>query len=99
MPMIASSAIHEELQGKIAEGVLTTQSTCDAVPTYWAPKENVHDLLRYLKDEVSQPYRMLYDLTAIDDRPRKHRDNQLNSDFTVVYHLLSFDRNQYVRIK
>lgn len=99
MPTIANPAIPEELQGKIGEGALTSQSTCDGVPTYWATKENVHDLLRYLKDEVSQPYRMLYDLTAIDDRPRKHRDGQPNSDFTVVYHLLSFDRNQYVRIK
>ena len=99
MPTIANPAIHEELQGMIGEGVLTPQSTCDGVPTYWATKDNVHDLLRYLKDEVSQPYRMLYDLTAIDDRTRKHCDSPPNSDFTVVYHLLSFDRNQYVRIK
>ena len=62
-------------------------------------KENIHDLLRYLKNEIPQPYRMLYDLTAIDERARKHRDGQPTSDFTVVYHLLSFDRNQYVRIK
>jgi len=99
MPTIANPAIHEELQGMIGEGVLTPQLTCDGVPTYWATKDNVHDVLRYLKDEVSQSYRMLYDLTAIDDRTRKHRDSQPNSDFTVVYHLLSFDRNQYVRIK
>jgi len=99
MPTIASPVIHEELQVQIGEGELTPQLTCDGVPTYWATRDNVHDLLRYLKDEVSQPYRMLYDLTAIDDRPRKHRDSQPNSDFTVVYHLLSLDRNQYVRIK
>ena len=42
---------------------------------------------------------MLYDLTAIDERMRTHRDGQPPSDFTVVYHLLSFDRNEYVRIK
>ena len=52
-----------------------------------------------LKEEVDQPYRMLYDLTAIDERMRVHRDGQPASDFTVVYHLLSFDRNEYVRIK
>jgi NADH-quinone oxidoreductase subunit C/D len=99
MPTLANLAIHEQLLGRISEGVLTSQSTCDGIPTYWATKENIHALLRYLKDEVSLPYRMLYDLTAIDDRSRKHRDGQPNSDFTVVYHLLSFDRNQYVRIK
>ena len=31
---------------------------------------------------------MLYDLTAIDERMRVHRDGQPPSDFTVVYHLL-----------
>ena len=58
-----------------------------------------HGLLSYLKDEIEQPYKMLYDLTAIDERMRTHRDGQPASDFTVVYHLLSFDRNEYVRIK
>ena len=42
---------------------------------------------------------MLYDLTAIDERMRMHREGQPPSDFTVVYHLLSFERNEYVRIK
>ncbi len=42
---------------------------------------------------------MLYDLTAIDERMRQHREGQPASDFTVVYHLLSFDRNEYLRIK
>ena len=40
---------------------------------------------------------MLYDLTAIDERVRTHRDGQPASDFTVVYHLLSFERNEDVR--
>jgi len=42
---------------------------------------------------------MLYDLTAIDERARTHRNGQPACDFTVVYHLLSFDRNGYIRIK
>jgi NADH-quinone oxidoreductase subunit C/D len=42
---------------------------------------------------------MLYDLSAIDERTRVHREGQPPSDFTVVYHLLSFDRNEYLRIK
>jgi NADH-quinone oxidoreductase subunit C/D len=56
-------------------------------------------LLRFLKEEVEQPYKMLYDLSAIDERMRVHREGQPASDFTVVYHLLSFDRNEYLRIK
>ncbi len=43
---------------------------------------------------------MLYDLTAIDERTRcLIVKNQPESDFTVVYHLLSFERNEYLRIK
>jgi len=42
---------------------------------------------------------MLYDLTAIDERSRGHRIGQPPSDFTVVYHLLSFGRNKDIRVK
>src|SRR5579872_3809377 len=97
------AAIHtpvaDELQRKAGEGALTPQLTCDGIPSFWVPKEKIHGLLQYLKQEVSQPYRMLYDLTAIDERERKFREGQPDSDFTVVYHLLSFDRNEYVRLK
>ncbi len=99
MPAISNPAIHEELEAKFGGGVLAWQSGLDGIPTLWVKKENIHKLLRYLKDEVPQPYRMLYDLTAIDERARKYRDGQPDSDFTVVYHLLSFDRNEYVRVK
>jgi NADH-quinone oxidoreductase subunit C/D len=91
--------VADELQHKAGEGVLTPQMTCDGIPSFWVPKEKIHGLLQYLKQEVAQPYRMLYDLTAIDERERKYRDGQPESDFTVVYHLLSFDRNEYVRLK
>ena len=42
---------------------------------------------------------MLYDLTAIDERRRSNRLNQPESDFTIVYHLTSLDRNDDIRIK
>src|SRR6478609_4150081 len=99
MTAIANPAIHEVLQPKLKEGVIASQSARDAMPTFWVTKGNIHDLLRSLKTEVPQPYRMLYDLTAIDERARKHRTGEPASDFTVVYHLLSFERNEYVRVK
>ena len=99
MPTIANPTIHEELQDKVGEGVLASQSARDGIPTFWVTKENIHGLLRYLKNEIPQPYRMLYDLSAIDEREKKYREGQPDSDFTVVYHLLSFDRNEYVRVK
>ena len=78
----------------LTEG-LRTQQTSDGIPTFWVSRDRIHELLRSLKS----PYRMLYDLTAIDERMRRNRDSQPESDFTVVYHLLSFDRNAYIRIK
>ena len=40
-----------------------------------------------------------YDLTAIDERVRVNRRGEPASDFTLVYHLFSFERNEYIRIK
>ena len=91
--------IIRELQSKYGDHDVTSQNTRDGMPTLWVPKEKVHDVLRYLKTETDRPYRMLYDLTAIDERVREHRQNQPDSDFTMVYHLLSYERNEDIRIK
>jgi NADH:ubiquinone oxidoreductase subunit C len=42
--------------------------------------------------------RDLYDLTAIDERARSHRERQPESDFTVVYQLLSLAYNEDIRL-
>jgi NADH-quinone oxidoreductase subunit C/D len=42
---------------------------------------------------------MLLDLTAIDERMRMHRDDQPPSDFTLLFHLFSFEQNRDIRIK
>ncbi len=79
--------------------VLAIQPTRDGIPTLWAADTQVKSLLKFLKNEISAPYKMLFDLTAIDERQRVNRQGQPESDFTVVYTLLSFDRNSDVRIK
>jgi NADH-quinone oxidoreductase subunit C/D len=71
----------------------------DGVPTYWAERERVHGILSFLKERIADPFRMLYDLTAMDERMRAHRSGEPASDFTLIYHLFSFDRNEYIRIK
>ncbi len=78
----------------IAEG-----PTRDRIPTFWAAAAHALEILRWLKQEADPPYRMLYDLSAIDERARAHREGQPASDLTVVYHLYSFDRNDYLRVK
>ena len=97
--MIANATILQELQQKFGDASIAPQAVRDQVPTFWTSKEKVHDVVQYLKSDVDRPYRMLYDITATDDRVRQHRDGLPVSDFTVIYHLLSFDRNEYVRIK
>lgn len=75
------------------------QKTIDGTPTLWVGKNNIITVLKYLKNEVSQPFNMLFDLTAIDERTRQKRNGQPDSDFTVVYHLTSLDRNSDIRLK
>lgn len=96
--MSASAGI-DTLRGKFGEGILAEQGTRDEIPTLWVSREQVRAVLRYLKKDIERPYRMLYDLTAIDERARFHRQDQPPSDFTVVYHLLSYERNEDLRIK
>ncbi len=96
--MIAVPTIVEEIKDRFGPAAIA-QDTTDHIPTFWVAKDRVPAVLRFLKEEIEQPYKMLYDLTAIDERMRQHREGQPASDFTVVYHLLSFDRNEYLRIK
>ncbi len=74
------------------------QTTVDNVPTVWVERAQLLDVLRCLR-QLPRPYSMLYDLSAIDERLRKHRHDLPASDFTVFYHLLSIDRNSDVRVK
>ncbi len=97
--MIAPAAtIAQEITDRLGPAV-TPQKTLDRIPTFWVEKDRVFDLMSFLKEKIDRPYKMLYDLSAIDERMRQHRDGQPASDFTVVYHLLSLERNEYVRIK
>ena len=97
---MADVGILSELQKEFGpETDFVSQPVRDGIPTLWAPRESAPRVLDYLKNRAPQPYNMLYDLTAIDERKRIHRQDQPESDFTLVYHLLSFDRNADVRIK
>ncbi len=99
MTVAAIPDIRLELAAQLAEAPLAYQTTGDGIPTLWIAKENIHGALLRLKTGIPQPFNFLYDLTAIDERERTHREGQPASDFTVVYLLLSFDRKQYLRVK
>ncbi|MGH7632541.1 MAG: NADH-quinone oxidoreductase subunit C/D [Gemmatimonadaceae bacterium] len=97
--MIATADIGTQLHEEFSSAIVATQQTRDGIPTIWLARDRVGDVMRHLKTGVEQPYAMLYDLTAIDERMRTHREGEPASDFTVVYHLLSFERNAYLRLK
>ncbi len=97
--MPSNNPIITDLKTTFGDSILAEQTTRDEIPTLWVSHDKVNDVLRHLKTGVDRPYKMLYDLTAIDERVRNHRQDQPASEFTVVYHLLSFDRNEDIRIK
>lgn len=93
-------SILEELRQAVPGVDLLEQATCDSVPTVWVGQEHVKRLLGHLKNEIKQPYRMLYDLCAIDERARRTRpEDQPDGTFSIAYHLLSMERNADVRVK
>lgn len=73
------------------------------LPTLWVGQQQLLPFLRWLKTGITRPFAMLYDLTAIDERMRLHRGEremaQPDSDFTLVYQLLSFERDLFIRVK
>ncbi len=97
--MNSSDPTLDNLKTSFGDAILSVQPTRDGIPTLWVAREKARDVLGHLKTGIDRPFRMLYDLTAIDERERQERSGQPSSDFTVVYHLLSFDRNEDIRVK
>jgi NADH-quinone oxidoreductase subunit C/D len=90
----------DELISKLGDQtILYQQFTKDGTTTIWTEKNNLTALLKFLKNEIPMPYKMLYDLTGIDERVRTNRMDQPVCDFTIVYHLTSFERNEDIRVK
>jgi NADH-quinone oxidoreductase subunit C/D len=95
----ANTNIEDHLKERFGPAIIAEQKTIDDIPTLWVERTRILNLLSYLKNGIERPYKMLYDLSAIDERLRIHRESQPESDFTLVYHLLSIDRNDDIRIK
>ncbi|MFA6008406.1 MAG: NADH-quinone oxidoreductase subunit C/D [Desulfobacteraceae bacterium] len=89
----------DEIRERFGDAVLMQQQTRDNIPTIWCAADKILVVLRYLKEQVARPYAMLYDLTAIDERRRARQSGLPSCDFTVVYHLTSYKRNEDIRIK
>jgi len=102
--MATDPTVLESLASRLGDQAVTVQATKDEIPTAWVPLEQVHDALAWLAADSDDRYRVLYDLTAIDERHRQAREpgengNGRHGDFTLVYHLMSYDANADVRLK
>ena len=90
-------AVLNELRDRFGD-TLQFQPTREDFPTVWVSREQLTDVLMFLRT-LPRPYVMLYDLSAVDERLRQHREGLPASDFTVFYHLMSIERNSDIRIK
>jgi len=97
--MDISHQIVTELKKTFGEEAITEQQTVDALPTVWLAADRAIEVLSHLRTDVERPYRTLYDLTVIDERVRTHRQGLPESDFSIIYHLLSYERNEDIRLK
>jgi NADH-quinone oxidoreductase subunit B/C/D len=92
----ADKTLTQVLQEKFGDAIDAAAETSD-MPTYQVPAARVKEVLRFLKTESTPRFRSLTDLTAVDESTRRERQNY--PDYTLVYHLLSFDPPTRVRLK
>lgn len=64
-----------------------------------AKQSEIISLLSRLKNDPEKPYKVLFDLTAIDESQRKGRPAGENNQYTVQYVLLAPDRGETLLIK
>ena len=86
-----------DLREQFPQAAMTEQTTVDAIPTFWVSRRDLIPILQYLKRQ--HHFEMLFDLCGVDERLREHRDGIPESDFTVVYQLMSFRNRTDIRIK
>ena len=89
----------EQVRSRFGDDIIAEQVTKDHIVSVWLPLVKLKSVLFFVKNELLKPYRLLYDLTAIDERSRKKVLDYPSHGFTLVYHLFSFDRNEFIRFK
>lgn len=68
-------------------------------PIIWIPKGMLLEVVNFVKTILSNPYNILFDLHAIDERVRVFKNMLPTSDFTVFYHFISIERNNDLMLK
>ena len=87
-----------ELFAQFKNEYFTPQRTADDIVTLWITDKMLIAILSFMKS-ITEPFDMLYDLYAVDERLRLDKQKLPVSHFTLVYQLLSIKRNQFIRFK
>ncbi len=93
------TSLTENLVSRFGETSVSHQPTVDEIETIWISAEQIVTVLSFLKNQSDLSYKFLYDLCAIDERNKPERRISKTHDFTIVYHLLSFSENKFIRLK
>jgi NADH-quinone oxidoreductase subunit C/D len=72
--MATALVADQELQQELGPEA-TPQRACDGIPTFWLARGAIREAVRQLRHVIPQPFKMLYDVTAIDERGRRHTAN------------------------
>jgi len=91
-----SRGLGHELQERFGEAVQQAPHTSDMLTLQVTPSR-LKNVLRFLNSEAIPRFQRLDDLTAIDESARRERDSY--PDYTIVYHLLSFEPAARLRLK
>jgi NADH-quinone oxidoreductase subunit B/C/D len=86
-----------QVMGQRFGGALQQAPQTSDMPTFFVDQPRVKEVLRFLKTEASPKFRRLDDVTAIDESARRERAGY--PDYTLVYHLLSYESASRIRLK
>jgi len=94
----ADDPVVQALFARFGNHVFVEQATYTGMPVLWLDREHLLEVLGFLRD-MPEPFEMLFDLNAIDERLRSHRVDLPPADFTVFYQLMSVSRNRDLMLK
>src|SRR5690554_4234897 len=86
------------LREQFGDQVLYEQATLTGMPVLWVDRGALVAVLTALR-RIPEPFEMLFDLSAVDERFRTHRHGLPKADFTVFYQLLSVSGNRDIMLK
>ncbi len=72
------------------------QATKDGIETVWVEPARLVETMAWLQ---AQSYRLLLDITAVDETRRNNRPHASCDDITLVYHVLRVEDGAEIRIK